>query len=340
MRDIVEIQKKLMPDMMDVLKKRYRILHHIMLSGTIGRRTLASSLDLTERVLRAEVDFFKEQGLVEFESIGMKISDSGRLLLEQMDPLIKNLFGLTELEEQIRVRFQLKKVVIVPGDADQSPHTKKELGSAGATALRNYVSKGDVIAVTGGSTMAEVANRLSPSSQLRGNWFVPARGGLGETVELQANTIASIMAKRTGGQYRLLHVPDDISDDAYESLIQEPNIREIIEVIRGARIVIHGIGDAMVMAKRRKVDQETINSLLADGALAEAFGFYFDRQGHMVHKNKTAGLRLEDIERKEVVIAVAGGKSKAEAIAAILRYGHEDVLIIDEAAAVELLNFI
>jgi central glycolytic genes regulator len=340
MREIVDIQKQLLPDLIDVLKKRYTILHHIMLSGVVGRRTLASSLNLTERVLRAEIDFLKGQELVEIESFGMRISEPGRVLLERMEPLIRELFGLTDLEETIRAHFKMKRVVIVPGDSDQSEYTKRELGRAGAVALRNYVSKDDVIAVTGGSTMAEVANRLTSSSQLKGNWFVPARGGLGETVELQANTIASIMAKRTDGHYRLLHVPDHLSDEAYQSLIQEPNVQEIINVIRQARIVIHGIGDAMVMARRRKVDEQTIQTLESEGALAEAFGYYFDRQGKVVHKIPTVGLRLEDIQRKEVVIGVAGGKSKGEAIASILRYGHEDVLIMDEAAATEMLKFI
>lgn len=340
MRDIVELQKQLLPDLMEVLKKRHTILHYIMLAGTIGRRSLAASLNLTERVLRAEVDFLKAQGFIHTDTSGMTINEAGKELLEEMAPLIKELFGLTELEEKIRAHFNMKQVVIVPGDSDESIYVKKELGRAGGAALRRYVSRGDVIAVTGGSTMAEVANYLTASSQLKGNWFVPARGGLGENVELQANMIASTMAKRTGGQYRLLHVPDHLSDEAYQSLIQEPNVQEIIDVIRTARIVIHGIGDAMVMAKRRKVDHEIIQSLEVEGALAEAFGYYFNRSGQVVNKTPTVGLRLEDIQRKDVVIGVAGGRSKGEAIASILRYGHEDVLITDEAAAKSLIEYL
>ncbi len=337
MRTLLEIQKQLLPDMIDVMQKRYSILNLIMLSGSVGRRSLAGTLGMTERVLRAELDFLKAQGLLEVESSGMRISSSGKALLENIEPLIKELFGLSDLEETIRSHFGLKQVMIVPGDSDASPLTKKELGRAGAHALRKQVSQQDVIAVTGGSTMAGVAEWLTASANMKGNWFVPARGGLGESVELQANTIASAMAKKTGGQYRLLHVPDHLSDDAYQSLIQEPNIREIVEVIRRARIVLHGIGDAFHMASRRKVDQSTIDSLKDEGALAEAFGYYFNRTGEVVHKMPTLGLRLEDIQSTEIVIAVAGGKSKGEAIAAILMNGHEDVLITDEAAAKEIV---
>lgn len=338
MRHILDIQKQLLPDLTDVLKKRYSILHHIHLSGTIGRRTLATNLDLTERVLRAEVDFLREQGLLDSESAGMSLSESGRKLLEDLEPLIKDLFGLSDLEEQLKERFGLNKVVVVPGDWDQSVFTKKELGRAGAAVLRKQATKDDVIAVTGGSTLAEIAGFLTGSTTLKGSLFVPARGGLGESVELQANTIASTMAKKTGGQYRLLHVPDHLGEEAYVSLMQDANIKELVDVIRSARIVVHGIGDAMVMARRRKVAPETIASLQQEGALAEAFGYYFDRQGRVVHKMPTVGLRLEDIQATEVVIAVAGGRSKGEAIASVMRFGHNDVLVTDEAAAQEILK--
>jgi central glycolytic genes regulator len=268
----------------------------------------------------------------------MRISESGRQLLSDMEPMAKDLFGLTELEERIRTHFQLSQVVIVPGDSDQSSYTKKELGRVGAAALKKHATREDVVAVAGGSTMAEVATYLTPSAQMKGTMFVPARGGLGETVELQANSIASTMAKRAGGQYRLLHVPDHLGEEAYQTLMQDDNIREITQVIRSARIVVHGIGDAIVMAQRRKASDHTLLSLKTEGALAEAFGYYFNRSGIVVHNIPTVGLRLEDIERIEVVIGVAGGKSKGEAIAAVLSFGHEDVLVTDEAAAMEIIH--
>lgn len=340
MRRILEIQKQLLPDLIEILKKRYSILHHIMLSDLIGRRALAASLRMSERVLRSEADQLKSLGLIEIESHGMRVSDAGRKLLEEFEPIVKELFGLSELEEQIAHHYNLKQVIIVPGDSDESPLVKKELGRAGASALRKSITKDDVIAVAGGSTLAEIAQHLTSPTSFKGIQFVPARGGLGESLELQANTIASLMAKRTGAQYRLLHVPDNLSEDAYQSLKSEPNVREVLEVLRKARIVVHGIGDAMTMAFRRRVDQSTIDSLQRNGALAEAFGFYFDKKGQIVHMMPMLGLRIADIEQAEIVIAVAGGASKGQAIASVLRFGHEDVLVTDEAAAHELIRYV
>lgn len=338
MRNLLEIQKQLLPDLMETLKRRYTILHQIMLSDIIGRRTLAASLDMTERVLRAETDLLKSQGLIEIESVGMRISDAGRRLLDLLEPIAKSLFGLDDLEEKIRTTYGLSKVIIVPGDCETSPFTKRELGRAGAKALLSVLRADDTIAVTGGSTLAELADQLSPSLSVsyKNAWFVPARGGLGESMEIQANTIASTMAKRVGAGYRLLHVPDLLSEDAYQSLAMDANIGEIVDIIRRSRVIVHGIGDAIEMTRRRKLDEATVAEIQNEGAVAESFGYYFNEDGKVVHTMLTMGLRLEDIMRTEVVIGIAGGGPKAKAIHAMLRFGQEDILITDEAAAIEI----
>jgi central glycolytic genes regulator len=146
------------------------------------------------------------------------------------------------------------------------------------------------------------------------------------------------MAKRVGAGYRLLHVPDLLGKEAYESLVHDPNIQDIVDMIRQARIVVHGVGDAMEMARRRKLEPSMVEEIRREGALAESFGYYFNEDGVVVHKMLTLGLRLEDIMQTETVIGIAGGKSKARAIHAVLRFGQEDILVTDEAAAQEIVS--
>ncbi|WP_040951726.1 sugar-binding transcriptional regulator [Gorillibacterium massiliense] len=338
MKAVLDLQKQLLPDVLDIIKKRYQILHHVMAYRVVGRRTLAASLHMTERVLRAEVDFLKEQGLLEVESFGIKMTPAGKKLLDEMEPMMKEMTGLARYEEQLRQRFGIGQVIVVHGDSDESSYVKQELGRMAALALRKSVQKETVVAVSGGSTIYEVAQQLASSTALKGSIFVPARGGLGESVEYQANTVASVMAKKTGGQHRMLHVPDHLGEEAYQTLLQEPNIQEVVQVIRSARIVVHGIGEAKVMAKRRKASPELVQALLEEGALGEAFGYYFDRNGVVVNRMPTVGLKLEDLQNAEKVIAVAGGSSKGESIASVLRYGCESILVTDEGAAKKILQ--
>jgi len=333
MREWIELQQRLVPDMLEVMAKRYAVLSRVMQSESVGRRALAAALSMTERTLRAETDFLKAQGLIEANAAGMRVTVAGRRLVESLAPFMSELTGLSELEQLIRRHFRLREVIVVPGDADADRETKRELGRAAGRVLIRLLQGRGVVAVTGGTTLAALAETITVDQPLRDVLFVPARGGFGESMDYQANTIASTLAKRTGASYRLLHVPDHLSEDAYQSLMHEPNVREIIELIRKARIVLHGIGDAMVMARRRRVDERTMASMRAQGALAEALGYYFDRHGAVIHRMSTVGLRLDDLETAEHVIAVAGGSSKGDAIAAVLRYGQDDVLVTDEGAA-------
>jgi central glycolytic genes regulator len=168
--------------------------------------------------------------------------------------------------------------------------------------------------------------------------FVPARGGIGEKVENQANTIAAQMSLKAQGNYRLLYVPDPLSETSYQNMIQEPSIIEVLQLIRNSDIVLHGIGDALTMADRRKTPEEIRTKLLENKAVSEAFGYYFDQQGNVVHKVRTVGLQLEDLKKMKYVITVAGGKSKAKAIESYFKHAKSNMLITDEAAAEQILR--
>lgn len=61
MQDVLSIIEKVAPDIMDTLRERYQILRNIYLLGPVGRRVLASKMDVTERVLRTETDFLKKE---------------------------------------------------------------------------------------------------------------------------------------------------------------------------------------------------------------------------------------------------------------------------------------
>ncbi|WP_100373986.1 sugar-binding transcriptional regulator [Bacillus sp. FJAT-45037] len=338
MRVLLDIQQKLLPDMLDVMVKRFKILQHIRLMQPIGRRSLSSNIDMSERVLRTEVTFLKGQGLVHFATAGMTVTPSGEALFYQLEEVMKELLGLRTLEEQVQQKLGVGKVLVVPGDSDENPWVKRELGRACIAELKAKRLPQDVIAVMGGTTLAAVAEMMTPDVGMRDVMFVPARGGLGERVENQANTISAELATRAGAQYRLLHVPDQLSEEAYSSLVLEPSIQDILKLIKSARVVIHGIGEANTMATRRGSKDTFMDKIEREEAVAEAFGYYFNREGSIIHKQRTIGLQLDELDRDKYVISVAGGQSKAEAISAYMNNRPSDVLITDESAARRLLE--
>jgi len=338
MRRLIELQQKLLPDLLYVLRERYMLLRSIYHLQPIGRRGLAQAMDTTERILRAEVELLKESGLLHVTAAGMSLSDEGVQVLDEMEPLVGQLFGLKDLAERLKQKLGIPEVVVVQGNADQSPWVKEELGRIGARVLKQVVQEGDIVAVTGGTSIASVAKHLSPSAVFRSVQFVPARGGLGERVELQANTLASAMAAKTGGSYRLLHVPDSLHPEALQTLVKEPQVQDVLSLLRDTRIVLHGIGDALTMARRRDYSPEELQELEAAGAVSEAFGYYFNEAGETVQRMPTIGLQLEEVHKAETVLSIAGGESKAKAILSFAKQSCQNVLITDEGAAWSLLS--
>ncbi|AKG03943.1 hypothetical protein AAV35_003500 [Salimicrobium jeotgali] len=338
MKEWIELQKKLYPDVLEIIQNRYRLLHYVSLMEPIGRRTLADNLNLKERSIRSEVTFLQNGGMVEVTTRGLLLTGEGKSLLENMAPYMREVSGVKVLEDRLREKLKLESVIVVPGDSDESEWVKEEMGKACVTYLQSIAGPGQTLAVTGGTTMASVASRMTPSAGMEDWLFVPARGGLGERVEHQANTICVEMAKKAMGNYRLLYVPDPISEESYQNIIEEPSVKDVLGIIRSSDIVIHGLGDALTMANRRKTPDDQLAVIKERQAVGEAFGYYFSQSGEVVHKVRTVGLQLEDLEGDREVIAVAGGSSKADAISSYFQPGKSSVLITDEGAAKELIR--
>lgn len=340
MKDIIALQQKIVPELIDLLQKRYTIMRNIYFNQPIGRRALSHQLNMGERIIRSEVSFLKAQGLVDINPLGMTITKEGEELIENLKDFIHELKGLNNIESLLKDKLGIEKVIVVPGDVEQDPMIKKELGKSAANYLKTIINYDSIIALTGGSTVLEVANGMPQLYSKSNIVVVPARGGLGREVEKQANTIASILAKKLGGTYKMLHVPDNLGKEAVKSLIKEPDIKDVVETLKKADILIFGIGRADVMAERRNLPQDIRDFLEKNNATAEALGYYFDKEGKVVYATPSIFLTLEDLKFVKNLIAVSGGKGKAEAIVSTCRSGNVQVLVTDEGASFEILKIV
>lgn len=337
MKNLIKIQQKLVPEIVEKMYRRFSILTTIAQYQPVGRRSLSEYMDLTERVLRSETDVLKKQALIKVKPTGMEITEAGETTVRQLNSYFNVYSDDHHLAQIIKEKYGIKDVYVIPGDSDTDKMVKIELSKQAGQLVEDVLYDHATVAVTGGSTMAYVSEAMH--RQPYDVFFVPARGGLGENVVYQANTIAASMAQQTDGDYTTLYVPDNVSETTYNTLMLEPSVIHTLEKIKEANITIHGIGDALKMTRRRQSPSEVIEKLQHHNASGEAFGYYFDEQGQIVHKVKTIGLQLEDLVSKKFIFAVAGGKSKGEAIKAYLSIAPKNtVLITDEGAASIIAN--
>lgn len=336
---VINLQKKLVPEMMQMLTERYKVLRQVSHDAPIGRRTLAKKLGLSERTLRGHVDFLKEAGLLDFTLTGMRLTGEGTALLQELREYVSRLQKLSGLERILAEKLHLQKAVVLPGDADRDPVVVREIGRVAAGILLRLLSdhKPHIVAVTGGTTVAAMAENIYGSEPR--TVIVPARGGLGDKMELQANTIANVLARRLKSRYLQLYVPDSVSEDVLQKILEEDDrVKQVVETIKSADILVHGIGQAGVMAEKRGVPRNIAERLKQNGAVGEALGQYFNLKGEVVHSTDTLGLMVNDLASVHTVMGIGGGHSKGKAILAVLRSGQRDILVTDEAAAREIID--
>ena len=291
MQEILKLQKKIIPELVELLEKRYNILSTIYYNQPIGRRILANKLNLGERVVRTEINFFKEQGLIEIHTPGMTVTKDGEKIVNELKEFIHDIRGLSEVEEQVKSLLNIRKVIIVPGDIEKDPQIVKDLGKASAKYLKEVIKDNSIIALTGGSTIKEVVEAF-PKVNFSNVLVVPARGGMGRNVETQSNTLAASLAKKVNGTYKMLHIPENLSDDILETLLKKKNISEVVDCIRKADILLYGIGNAEHMAQKRGAEDSEIMKLIDLGAIGEAFGCYFNKKGEVVFRTAIVGLDI------------------------------------------------
>lgn len=124
MDNLIEIQRKIIPQAIDLMEKRYAILRQISVSEPIGRRMLSNILDISERATRTEVDFLKSQNLVDIAISGMTITDEGRYVLEQLDSIMSEVLGISELEQELKKVLGIKNVVISKNINENERHSQ------------------------------------------------------------------------------------------------------------------------------------------------------------------------------------------------------------------------
>lgn len=340
MRNLSLTLHKIIPEGILALERRYEILKAVHYSEPIGRRVLSLNLNISERIIRTETDFLKQNGFIKVTSLGMEITSEGHNIVRELENLIYALRGLTEIEKEVSKILNISKVVIVPGDTDKNEMVKKDIGKAAARIFKGIIQPGNTIALTGGTTVLQMVNAIQPLNNIYEDVFVlPARGSIGNKVEYQSNTLASQLASKLGADYKLLNIPDHLSKKSLDSISKEPEIKDTLQKVSNTDILIFGIGNALRMAKRRGLPEPIIDFLRRKQAVAEAFGYYFNLQGKIVYSSRSVGIQLDEINNISYMIAVAGGSSKAQAIMAAGHLLKKGCIVIDEGAANEIIKY-
>ncbi|WP_054957530.1 sugar-binding transcriptional regulator [Paenibacillus dakarensis] len=290
-----------------------------------SQQDIASKLGVSRPTVSRLLQHAKEQGYVRISII---------------DPFE----DLNALGEQVKQRYHLNQVLVSYCPVDEHREIKKHISKKAAEYLGETVQDTDIIGVTWGTTMHAVALQLQ-QKPVKGVEVVQLKGGVSHS---HVNTYAAEIVNLFADAYHTIamHLPLPVIFDNVEvkrMVEKDRHIQRIIQLGKQANIAVFTVGtvkeDALLF--RLGYLSEDEKKLLQKSGAGDICSRFFDAKGNVcsdIINDRTIGIELEELRKKDKSILVAGGHRKLDAIKAALIGRYANVLVTDQFTAQALLD--
>ncbi len=254
---------------------------------------------------------------------------------------------LPSLERELQSRFSLPEVRVLERKTASDEETLRLLGRLGATVLNGKLKDGMILGLSWGTTVHAVIEALRPRRLPRLK-VVQLIGGVGAPHRsIDGPEQCRRAGEMFGAQHYYLNAPMRVdSPEVAAALRDDHSIREVLELAQRADIALVGIGSIVPEISTQYhsgyLSYEDLRQLDKLGAVGAMCTSFFDIQGNYLPvpwiDDCVIGVSWEDITNFGMTIAIAAGRRKAPAILGAVRTGVVDVLIVDDAAVIEMLE--
>jgi deoxyribonucleoside regulator len=250
-----------------------------------------------------------------------------------------------EVEKILEQRFGLKEAVVVPcNNSRDDSSIKTALGQAAAEYLALHVHDNTTLGISWGTTMARVADFLTPNPH-RGVRVVQLNGGVTQGPRtMNIGAILHEFSAAFGAKGYSLNAPAIVDTARIQQAISSDSaVSQTLELANQAEVSLFSIGalgNLSVVVEAGYLSPPVVARLQKLGGVGDICSRYFDAQGNLVDQDmddRTIGISLDRLGSKKYAIAVAGGPDKIDAIRGALARHYCNVLVTDEATANQLL---
>ncbi|MFD1887510.1 sugar-binding transcriptional regulator [Paenibacillus wenxiniae] len=265
--------------------------------------------------------------------------EKGYVRIDIVDPLE----DLDALGEQLRKQYSLEAVQVCYSPANEYKEIQRHISKRAADYLHEIVQDSDIIGVTWGRTMYSVARQLE-QKQVRGVEVVQLKGGVSHShINTYAAETVNLFAEAFHTSARYLPLPVIFDSIEVKRMVEEDrHIQRIIELGRQANIAMFTVGtvkqDALLFQLGYFNEDE--QRLLQRTGAGDICSRFFDENGEICSpaiNERTVGIDLPDLRKKEKSILVAGSQRKIDAIRAALVGRYANILVTDQFTAQALL---
>ena len=296
------------------------------------------------------------------QALGVSAATVSRLLKRAVDEgLVRvelDLPRTQELETALVERFRLHDAVVVA--AGSRGDVREEVGNAAAVYFEKVTANGMRIGLSCGLTLYQTVRALR-ERRFRDLALYPLSGeSTLKLVDISPNTLVGMMAAKYRPHVAAYALPVQHLVSLREvererrRLLRDPEVRQIYEAAQSVDVALVGIGQIAEqtpgfcsLAESYGVSVRRLRQL---GVVGEINYHPFDAAGQIVDHPELRILmhrvlsvdsgRLQALSRRDdrYVIAVAGGRAKAEAVRGAVKGRFMNVLVTDEDVAAALLK--
>lgn len=250
----------------------------------------------------------------------------------------------SKLEQQLIEKFQLKDARVLDVESVGAEEVLRGVGVMGAELLETYLKDGMILALSRGSGVYSVIQRLTPQPYLNIR-TVQLQGALGDRLG-DGQDLSHVLSRLYSGEFYLLNAPLLLeSREATETLMQQPVIAETLDLAKKADIALVGIGsthpEANSLLRNSVIGQRELEGLIAQGIVGDIAGRHFDETGRcpdIEFNHRLVCIKLRNLITIPNIIGVATGIPKVAATRAALNARLVNMLATDSIAAQRLLT--
>lgn len=282
-------------------------------------------------------------------SVGLDASTVSRYLKRARDEGIvrveihrpRSLHG--DLALELAQAFNLKRAVVVTGEP--GPGSSQAVARAAADYVNSQLVNGMRLGLSWGRMLSAAIHMLPPGtvsdldvSLLHGG--VGSAGAGIQGVEL-ARHIASLHPR---SHVHYLHAPVLVdSPDIKDAMLRDGSIRAALESATSRDLALVGIGtldESAPLIRYGHISPRDRRRLLDAGAVGDMCTRFFTPEGDPVHvlDDRLIAIEWDALKEIPLVVAMAAGLDKRDAILGALRAGVVRVLVTDEATARAVLS--
>jgi DNA-binding transcriptional regulator LsrR (DeoR family) len=251
--------------------------------------------------------------------------------------------AFAELEGLLEQRFGLSQMVVAEASRDTEEAVLSAIGSASAQLVESLLKPGEVIGISSWSaSLLSMVDQMHPVRKLQKCTVVQMLGGIGSpSAEKHANHLATRLARLVNGDARFLPAPGIVgSPSAARILLQDPYVRETIELFDKITLALVGIGSvepsALVASSGNSFSSEELAIIQQNGVVGDICLRFYDANGKELKEpfgHRVIGIDLDRLSRIRTTVGIAGGKRKFAAILAALRGKWVNTLVTDQFTA-------